>query len=146
MTSPGYTGTTRRQNNICHCGRVPRLRDLRRSARCEAKQRTCYWRFFILRVSYTMSTFPTHKQLTKYSTWWSCDVCVKHLAENDRKNGGMTTESCTTTMHLHTLHILRSGFWQNTAPLSCRSRHNYHISHRVTFSYSRGLREGRTPI
>jgi hypothetical protein len=49
-------------------------------------------------------------------------------------------------MHLHTLHILRSGFWQNTAPLSCRSRHKYHISHRVTFSYSRGLREGRTPI
>ena len=28
-----------------------------------------YWRFFILRVSYTTSTLPTGKQLTRNSTW-----------------------------------------------------------------------------
>ena len=98
VTSPGSTGTTRRQNSNRHSGRVPRLRDQRRGARCEAKQRSCYWRFFILRVSYTTSTLPTGKQLTRNSTWRSCDVCVNKFAENDRKNGGMATGSCTTTM------------------------------------------------
>ena len=39
-------GTTRRQNSNLHIGRVPRLRDQRRGASCEAKQRSCYWRFF----------------------------------------------------------------------------------------------------
>ena len=70
------SGTTRRQNINRHSGRVPRLRDQRRGARCEAKQRSCYWRFLILTVSYT-STLPTGKQLTRYSTWMSCDVHVK---------------------------------------------------------------------
>ena len=45
MTSPGSTGTTQRQNSNRNIGRVPRLRDQRRGARCEAKQRPCYWRF-----------------------------------------------------------------------------------------------------
>ena len=49
--------------------------------------------------------------------------------------------SCTTTMRPHTLHILCSSFWPNTAPLSCSSRHTHQISHRVTFSYSQGLRK-----
>ena len=111
----------------------------RRDARCEAKQRSCYWRFLILRVSYTTSTLPMGKQLTRNSTWRSCDVCVNQFAEYDRKNGGMTTGSCTTTMRPHTLHILCSSFWPNTAPLSCSSRHTHQVSHRVTFSYSQGL-------
>ena len=67
----------------------------------------------------------------------SCDAI---LNENDRKNGGMATGSRTTTMHPHTLHILCSRFWPNTAPLSCSSHHTHRISHRVTFSYSQGLR------
>ena len=95
----------------------------------------------ILRVSYSTSTFLTGKKLTKNYTWSSCDVCVNHFAENERKNGGMATESCTTTMRQHTLHILCGSFWPNTAPLSCSSRHTHQISHRVTFSYSQGLRK-----
>ena len=147
MTSPGSKGTTRRQNSNRHSGRLPRLRDQRRGARCEAKQRSCYWRFFfILRVSYTTSTLSTGKQLTRNSTWRSCDVCVNQVAENDRKNGGMATGSCTTTMRPHTLHILCSGFWPNTATLSCSSRHTQQILHRVTFSNSQDLRSSeRTP-
>jgi len=95
--------------------------------------------FFILRVSYATSTLPTGKQLTRNSTWRSCDVCVNKFAENDRKNGGMATGSCTTTMHPHTLHILCSSFWPNTVPFSNSSRHTHQISHRVTFSHSQGL-------
>jgi len=64
------------------------------------------------------------------------DVCVNQFAENDRKNGGTATGSCTTTMRPYTLHILCSSFWPNTAPLSCSSRHTHQTSHRVTFSYS----------
>jgi len=141
VTSPGSTGKTRRQNSNRHSGRVPRLRDQRRGARCEAKQRSCYWRFLILRVSYTTSTLPTGKQLTRNSAWRSYDVSVNQFAENDRKNGGMATGSCTTTMRPHTLHTLCSSFSPNTAPLSCSSRHTHQISHRVTFSYSQGLRK-----
>jgi len=111
MTSRVSTGTTRRQNNNRHSGRVPRLRDQRRGARCEAKQRSCYWRFLILRVWYTTSTLPTGKQLTRNYTWRSCDVCVNQFAENDRKNSGMATVSCITTLRTHTLHILCSRFW-----------------------------------
>ena len=140
MTSPGSTGMTWRQNSNCHSGRVPHLLNQRRGARCEAKQRSCYWHFLILRVLYTTSTLPTGKQLTRNSTR-SCDVCINQFTENDRKNGGMATGSCTTTMHPHTLHILCSSFWPNTAPLSCSSRHTHQISHRVIFSYSQGLRK-----
>jgi len=46
VTGPESTGKTRRQNRNRHSGRVPRLRDQRRGARREAKQRSCYWRFF----------------------------------------------------------------------------------------------------
>ena len=66
--------------------------------------------------------------------------CVNQFAENDRKIGGMATGFCTTTMRKHILHILCSSFWPNTAPLSYSSRHTHQISHRVTFSYSQGLR------
>ena len=100
--------------------------------------------FLILRVSYTTSTLPTGKQLTRNSTWRSCDVCMNQFVENDRENGGMTTGSCTTTMRQLTLHILCSSFWPNTAPLSCSSRHTHQISHRVTFSYSQGLTHWKT--
>ena len=40
----------------------------------------------------------------------------------------------------HTSHLVQQ-FWSNTAPLSCSSRHTHQISHRVTFSYSHGLRK-----
>jgi len=99
------------------------------------------WPFLILRVSYNTSTLPTGRKLTGNSTWRSCDVCVNQFAENDRKNGGMATGSCTTTMCPHTLHILCSSFWPKTAPLGCSSRHTHQISHNVTFSYSQGLRK-----
>jgi transposase len=58
-----------------------------KNARSNTYQRSCYWRFLIMRVSYTTSTFPTGKQLTRHSTWRSCDVCVNQFAEKDRKNG-----------------------------------------------------------
>ena len=47
----------------------------------------------------------------------------------------------TTTKRLHTLHILCSSFWPNMTLLSCSSCHTHQISHRVTFSYSQGLRK-----
>ena len=142
VTSPGSTGTTRRQNSNRHSGRVPRLRDQRRGATCEAKQKSCYWRFFIMSVLYTTSTLPAGKQLTRHSTWRSCDVCVNQFTDNDQKNDGMATGPCTTTMRPHTRHILCSSFWPNMAPpLSYSSRHIHQISHRVTFSYSQGLRK-----
>ena len=99
------------------------------------------WRFLILRVSYTTSTPPTGKQLTRNSTLRSCDVCLNQFVENYRKNGGIANESCATTMRPHTLHILCSSFWPNTEPLSCSSRHTHQVSHRVTISYSHGLRK-----
>ena len=97
--------------------------------------------FLILYVSYTMSTLPTGKQLTRNSTRSSCDICVNQFIENDQKNGGMVTGSCTTTMRPQTLHILCSSFRPNMAPLSCSSRHTHQISHRVNFSYSQCLRK-----
>ena len=138
VTSPGSTGTTQRQNSNRRSERVPCPHDRKRGTRCEAKQRSCNWRFLILRVSYTTNTLLTGKQLTKNSTWKSCDVCVNHFAENDRKNGGMATGSYTTTLRPHTLHTPCSSFWPNTAQLS---PHTHHISHPVTFSYSQGLRK-----
>ena len=72
--------------------------------------------------------------------------CVNQFAENDRKNGGMATGSCTMTMHPHTLHTLCSSFWPNTALLNCSSRHTPQISHRVTSSYSQGLRKFQKDI
>ena len=125
----------------CLSGSIPRLRDQRRGIRCETKQRSCYWRFLILRVSYAMRMLLTGKQLTSNSTWRSCDICVNQFTENDRKNGRMATGSCTTTMHPHTLNIFCGSFWPNMAPISCSSHHNHQILHRVTFSYSQGLRK-----
>jgi len=49
VTSPGSTGTTRRQNSNRHSGSVTSLRDQRRGARYEAKQRSCYGCFFLFR-------------------------------------------------------------------------------------------------
>ena len=141
VMSPGSTGTTRRQNSNRHSWRVPRLRDHKKGARCESKQKSCYWSSLILRVSYTTNTLPSGKQLTRNSTWRSCDFCVNHFAEGDRKKGGLATGSCSTTMYSHTLHNLCSTFWPNTAPLNCSSPHTRQISHRATFSYSQGLRK-----
>jgi len=109
-----HMGTTRRQNSNRHSGRVPRLCDQRRGTRCEAKQRSCYWRFLILRVSYTMSTLPMGKQLTRNSTWRSCDICVNKFAENDRKNGRMATGSCTTTMCLTSCAAVFGQTWHRS--------------------------------
>jgi len=84
---------------------------------------------------------PDGQTINKEFYWRSSDVYVNQFAENDWKNGGRATESCTTTMHPHTLHILYSSFWPNMAPLSCSSCHTHQISHRVTFSYFQGLRK-----
>jgi len=88
VTSPGSRGMTRRQNSNHHSGRVPRLCDQRRGARCEAKQRSCYWCFLFLRVSYTLSMLPTGKQLTRNSMWRSCELCVSQFAEKTGKMAG----------------------------------------------------------
>ena len=141
MTRPGCTGTTWRQNSNRHSGRVPHLRDHKSGARCKAKQGSCYWRFLILRVSYTTSTLPMGKQLTRNSTSRSCNVCINQFAENDWKSGGMVTGSRTTTVHPHTLQTLCSSFSPNTALISCSSCHTQQILHRMTFSYSQGLRK-----
>ena len=71
----------------------------------------------------------------------SCDTILTDDLHMKWKNGRMATGSCTTTMRPHTLHILCSSFWPNMALLSCSSRHTHQISHRVTFSYSQGLRK-----
>jgi len=65
--------------------------------------------FLILRVSHTTSTLPTGKQLTRNSTWRSCELCVNLFAENDGKNVGMATGPCTTTMRppAHTSHLVQ---------------------------------------
>ena len=44
---------------------------------------SCDGRFLILRVSYTTSTLPTGKQLTRNSTWRSCDFAWIKFAEKD---------------------------------------------------------------
>jgi len=71
-------------------------------------------------------------------------MTVRRLLESVRRkrlekwrNG---TGSCTRKMCPHTLHILCSSFWPNTAPFSCSSCHTHQIAHHVTFSYSQGLR------
>ena len=98
MTSPGSTGTIRRQNSNHHSGRVPCPHDQRRGARCKAKQRSCYWRFLILRVSYTTSTLPMGKQLTRNSTWRSCYVCANQFAKKTGKMAGWLA---------HTSHLVQ---------------------------------------
>jgi len=72
----------------CLTGSVDLKRVERRGTRCDAKQRSCYWRFLILRVSYTTSMLPMGRKLTRNSTWRSCDICVNQFAENDRKMAG----------------------------------------------------------
>ena len=78
----------------------------------------------------------SNRRLTVRQIADECGISVgSGDTENNWKNGGMVTGSCTTTICPHTLHILCSSFWPNTAPLSFSSRHTHHISHRVTFSY-----------
>ena len=125
----GYDPETKQQSSQWKGPTSPRPKTGRQ---VRSKTKVMLLAFFILRVSYTMSTLPMGKQWTRNSTWRSCDVCV---------NGSMATGSCTTTMRPHTLHIFCSSFWPNTAPLSCSSRHTHQISHRVTFSCSQGLRK-----
>jgi len=107
VTGPGSRGTTRRQNSNRHSGRVPRHRDQRRGARCEAKQRSCYWRFLILRISYTTSTFPTGKQLTRNSKWRSCDFCVNQFAEKTGKMAGWRLDPAPRQCAPHTSHLVQ---------------------------------------
>ena len=139
MTSTGSTGKTQRQNGNRHSKRFPLLRDQRKGTRCETKQRKSY--FFYSEGFVHHDYTHDDKRLTKDSTWRSCEVCMNQFAENDRQSGGMATGSCTTTMRPHTLHTLCSRFRPNTTPLGCRSHHTHQISHRVTFSYSQGLRK-----
>ena len=113
----------------------------KKGCQVRSKTKVMLLAFFDSEVSYTMSTLPTGKQLTRNSTWSSCDICVYQFAENVQKNGGMVTGSCTTTTRPHTPHTLCSSFWSNTALLSCSSRHTHQISHRVTFSCSQSLRK-----
>ena len=101
----GLTDTTRRQNSNHHSGRIPRLHDQRRGARCEAKQWSCYWHFLFLRVSYTSSLLLTGKQLIRNSTWRSCDVCVNQFAENNPKSGDWILHH--DNVAAHTSHLVQ---------------------------------------
>ena len=113
MTSPGSTGTTRRQNSNRHSGRVPRLRDQRRGARCEAKQRSCYSRF-VDYESIVHHDYATDGQTINKAFYLEVlRRFRKSVHRNDRKNGGMATGPCTTTMrarahtHTHASHLVR---------------------------------------
>ena len=88
----GYDPENKQQSPQWKCPTSPRPK---KGRQVRSKTKSCYWRFLILRISYTTSRLPTGKQLTRNSTWRSCDVCVNQFAENDRKNGGMATGSCT---------------------------------------------------
>ena len=87
-----------------------------------------------MRVSYTTSTLPTGKQLTRNSTWRSCDVCVNQFP---RKRPEKWRDGDWILHHdnapAHTSHLVQWFFWPNTAPLSCSSRRTHQISHSVTF-------------
>jgi len=81
-----------------------------------------------------------------------CVEVLQHLCESVRRKRTEKWWDGDWILHhdnapTHTLHILCSSFWPNTAPLSCSSHHIYQILHRVTFSYSQGLRSSeRTQI
>ena len=93
-------------------------------------------------IAKVRTTVRNNRRLTVQEIADECGISMGSSdAENDRKNGGMATVSCTMTMHPHTLHILCSSFWPNMAPLSCSSRHTHQILYRVTFSYSQGLKK-----
>jgi len=136
VTSPGSTGTSQRQNSNRHSGRVPLLRDQRSGARCEAKQRSSYWRFLILRVSFTTSTLPTGKELKGNSTWRSCDVCVNQFAEKTGKMAGWQLDPAPRQCARTHFTSCAAVFGQTRHR---SSRHTHQISHRLTFSYSQGL-------
>ena len=134
-------GTTRRQNSNLHIGRVPRLRDQRRGASCEAKQRSCYWRFFD-------SEGTVHHEYASDGQTINKEFCVevlRRLRESVRRKRLEKWRDGDWIVHhdnapTHTSQLVQQ-FWPNTAPLSCNSRHTHQISHRVTFSYSQGLRK-----
>ena len=127
----GYDPETKQQSSQWKGPTSPRPKK-GRQVRSKTK---VMWLAFFYSEGIVQHEYATDGQtINKESTWRSCDVCVNQLAENDRKNGGMATGSCTTTMRPHILHILCSSFWPNMAPLSCRSRHTHQISHRVIFS------------
>ena len=56
------------------------------------------WQFFDSEGIIHNEYAPAGQTINKDSTWRSCDVCVNQFTKNDRKNGGMATGSCTTTM------------------------------------------------
>jgi len=82
VTSLGSTGTTRRQNSKRQSGRVPGLCHKTRGARCEAKQRSCYWRFLIEGIVH--HEYAPDGQ-TRKSMRMSCDACGKQFAEKTEK-------------------------------------------------------------
>ena len=102
----GYDRETKQQSSQWEGLTSPRPKKGRQG---RSKTNVILLAFFILRVSYTTSTLPTGKQLTRNSMWSSCDVCVNHFAENDRKNGGIETGSSTTTMRppAHTSQLVQ---------------------------------------
>ena len=55
-----------------------------------------------------------NRRLTVREIADDCDVCMNQFAENDRKNGGMATISCTTTMRpAHTSHFVQQVLARN---------------------------------
>ena len=63
----GYDPETKQQSSQWKGPTSPRPKK-ERQVRSETKVKLAYWRFLILRASYTTSTLPTDKQLTRNST------------------------------------------------------------------------------
>ena len=96
-------------------------------------------RFFILRVSYTTSTLPMGKQLTRNSTWRSCDICVNQFAEKTGKLAGWrlnpAPQQCASTHVTSCTAVFGQTRHRSVAAAAILTR-----SRTVTFSYSQGLR------
>ena len=81
----GYDPETKQQSSQWKGPTSPRPK---KGRQVRTKQRSCYWRFLILRVSYTTSTLLTGKLLTRNSTWRSCGVCVNQSPKTTGKMAG----------------------------------------------------------
>ena len=141
VTSPGSTGTTRRQNSNRQQWKGPTSPRPKKGRQVRSKTKVMLLEFFDSEGIVHHEYAPDRQTINKEFYVEVLRRLCESVRRKDRKNGGMATGSCTTTMRPHTLHILCNRFWPNTAPLSWSSRHTHQISHRVSLSYSQGLRK-----
>ena len=145
VTSPGSTGSIRRQNNSRHSGRVPRLHDHprpKKGRQVRSKKKVMLLPFFdsegIVHNEYAPDGQTINKEFYLEVLRRLCASVRRKWWEKWQDGDWILHHD---TYRPHTLHILCSSFWPNTALLSCSGRHTHQISHRVTFSYSQGLRK-----